>query len=379
MKKIFTLAIAFLSLYSVASAAEAKRESLVCNDILAAKNTYQNIYEMLLERLQNEIVNTGKFDVIDNKRLLEVTRELEKIEDELTDEMLNQNIRVGDYSAHGSILSMNVRSEDIPATNSTEPLKKYIGKMELTIRFQNMSTGVIDTSKKITGVATKAFRKKDIETDKTRMSRYSRIIEPAETKDVFAGWSDTHQRLYDKITIAPPKCQVLEVPPEEDEVYQLCMDDAIKKIVEALMEYRFPINVNQVSGGKVYISLPEERAPDKMMEGAEFEVLELGEEIIDFDTGESLGAEEECVMTIKIDTKRPKMAICVPVTGKENLPKVEEKIKQFIKERSAEKNPVKQKQMRPPFQVRLIAGNKAPTTPEPKPQVPRPGRPGRGD
>ena len=356
---MIALAVALLSLCAAVNAAPPTKDALACNDIENKSGNYKEAFESLLERLQNEIVNTGKFDVVDNKRLLEVADELAKVEDGLTDETPNINLRVAAISAHGSVLSMNVVSEEPKTAYNIEPRVKYIARMELTIRFQDMNTGVITASKLVKAEGVNHAAKKDIEKDKSRMFRWSRIVKPAVTQPTKIKSPAGAIVLDENIVTKEAEYEQTYIAPEEKIAYDACIQDAVKKVVEMLMEFRYPINVSQVSNGKVYISLPEERATDKMAEGAVFEVLEMGEEIIDFDTGESLGAEEECVMTIKIDTKRPKMAICVPVTGKENLPKVEEKVKQFIKDRSAEKNPVKQKQMKPPFQIRLIEGNKA--------------------
>lgn len=90
------------------------------------------------------------------------------------------------------------------------------------------------------------------------------------------------------------------------------MEEFQDKIVADIAETVSPAKVIAVQNGRIIIN----RGTGIATEGQTYDIYSLGEALIDPDTGESLGATEEKVATIKIDEIKAKVAYGSVVTGK---------------------------------------------------------------
>jgi hypothetical protein len=77
------------------------------------------------------------------------------------------------------------------------------------------------------------------------------------------------------------------------------------------MDLAFPAKVLRIANGQLTINLSQEATSV----GTLYQVWRLDEELIDPDTGESLGAAEELVGEVKIVSCQPRFALAEPVEG----------------------------------------------------------------
>lgn len=283
-------------------AASVKRSCVAINQIENKAFAESAFFQTMLERLQNAIVNTGKFDVVDNTRLEAIALELEKEEKGLTGESLQANLSIATTSVHGAILSMTKTSKKVTIYDQIYTQTRV--SIEMIIRFQDLRNGIITQSKQVNPDDVMVAQESRTIRNTSRSKKITCVIEPEKTlKDPKSG----------RIYTIPAKTESVYFSPEEEELYNKVMQKAVNEVVELLMEFSFPLKVVAASNGKVYINLPEERA--KL--GDQYEILKPGEALIDPDTGLNLGPAEERIMLVKIATIRPKFAIGVPVTPSE--------------------------------------------------------------
>ncbi len=341
---LFAVIIATISWAGNVYAATPQKSCVAINKITNQSTADAEFFRTIMERLQNAIVNTGKFDVVDNSRLYEIATELKKQEDELTDDELDVNLKLATISIHGTILSMIVESKDHFVYN--QQYSKITGTMELTIRFQDMRTGKITASKQVKISKVSLEQKNSVVRNTSKPKKFKRVIEPEKiVKDPQTG----------KITVIPAKTENIYFTPAEEKIYNEIIQGAVDAVVERLMEHVYPLYVVSASKGKIYINLPEERSQAKIAKGMKFEILQMGEEIIDPDTGESLGAEEEQVMIVALQTIRPKLAIAIPVTKSERFSEVANGMTEYRKNLKGAKNAKEKTKIKPPFQARQLA------------------------
>ena len=346
-KLIFTLVL-LVAATNLVLAVPPQKSCIAINKILNQSTAFEEFFKTLEERLQNAIVNTGKFDVVDNTRLYEIASELKKQEDGLSDEELDVNLKLATISFHGTILAMTIDTKEYLLYN--QKYRKTVGTLEISFRFQDMRTGKITASKQTKISRTALTQQNSVIRDKSAKKKFTKIIEPEKTvKNPKTG----------KTVVIPAKTESVNFTITEEKVYNEVMQAAVDTIVESLMEHAFPMYVVGASNGKVYINMPEERSRGKMAQGLTFEILQLGEEIIDPDTGESLGAEEDKVMVVALQTIRPKLAIGIPVSGKENFSTLTQGMKKYRENLKLAKTAKERKKIKPPFQARQVAGNTA--------------------
>ncbi len=348
IKKLIFAGVLFAVAVNFLFATPPQKSCIAINKIVNKSTADEEFFKTIMDRLQNTIVNTGKFDVVDNTRLYEIASELKKQEDELSDKELDINLKLATISIHGTILSMVVESKDHFLYN--QQYSKTVGTMELTIRFQDMRTGTITASKQVKISKVGLEQKNSVIRDTSKKRKITKVIEPEKVfKDSKTG----------KLTIVPAKTESIYFTPAEEKVYNEVMQAAVDAIVEKLMEHVYPMFVVSASNGKVYINMPEERSREKFAKGLTFEILQMGDDIIDPDTGESLGAEEERIMVVALQTIRPKMAIAIPVSGNENFATLTQGMKKYRADLKIAKTAKDRKKIKPPFQARQQAGNTA--------------------
>lgn len=399
MKHLLMICLTIIMSGACLLAAPPKKSCVAINKILNQSTADEEFFRSLMERLQDAIVNTGKFDVVDNTRLEEVAREVKKIEEGLSDDELEASQKAAMISIHGTVLSMIVESQDVSAYNLKH--SRIIGTLEMTIRFQDMRNGLISSSKRVkvskvvlsqesrrnTGEMTVKVDVQDprqperqagyvgpqksensgntvsqkvkvswdappqggaVITNTSKRRKFTRIVEPEKViKDPRTG----------RIVTIPAKKEIIYFTPEEEKVYNEVMHEAVDQVVEKLMEHAYPLYVVGASNGRVYINLPEERSREKMAAGRRFEIVRMGEEIIDPDSGDTLGAEEERVMVVALETIRPKFAIAVPVPNGKRFSVLEDGMRKYRVQLKAAKDAAARRRIKPPFQARQLEGN----------------------
>jgi curli biogenesis system outer membrane secretion channel CsgG len=93
---------------------------------------------------------------------------------------------------------------------------------------------------------------------------------------------------------------------------QIAIDNAVEFIAAKMKDVPYQGRVIKVKGGDVYLSAGERTGAQT---GEVFTVYSRGEELIDPDTGEILGAEEEVIGTVKIYDVKEKFSKAKALTG----------------------------------------------------------------
>lgn len=110
------------------------------------------------------------------------------------------------------------------------------------------------------------------------------------------------------------------------------MAEAIKDIsarcADLLMEMVSPIKILKIEGGNVWLNVGQ----DRVAPGEHLNIYFLGEALIDPDTGENLGGDEQFVGQIQIVQVKPKFSIAAIVSGSANG----DKAKMIIRKASTE-------------------------------------------
>ncbi|HOV31912.1 MAG TPA: CsgG/HfaB family protein [Candidatus Hydrogenedens sp.] len=227
-------------------------------------NAPDELFQRLRTRITDEIVNTRKFEVVEREQMDELISE---------DELVKKGVIQGEdpdkpselvaagYKIYGSVLFLGLDSASGTVGNVTA--KRQTAKVDIQLRFADLKTGKILASKEVNAKSSNA----DVSSYNTSTSgNYSEGL----------------------------------------------IEDAIKKasleVTNALMELAYPIKIIAVKGDTVYINIPQERAKIEEV----YNVYDPGEELIDPDTGENLGATEFYVGMIKIYDIKPKYSIAVP-------------------------------------------------------------------
>lgn len=90
------------------------------------------------------------------------------------------------------------------------------------------------------------------------------------------------------------------------------LSDAVTGLLQRMPVIRWSARVVDVRNGVVYLGATQS---DGMKPGLELDVYEVGEPLVDPSTGESLGAPERLVGTIKVETMLEKFSTASVVTG----------------------------------------------------------------
>lgn len=96
------------------------------------------------------------------------------------------------------------------------------------------------------------------------------------------------------------------------EIASLLINKAADKMVQMMIDDIYPLTVINVKGDNIYLNMGGE----SLKIGQVYEVNETGETMFDPYTGESLGAEETTVATIKVFDVKPKFSVAKIVKGK---------------------------------------------------------------
>ena len=263
MKKIALLIT--LSLFAVAPLTQAQKMIVSIGTFKNKSEADKRIFDTLLDRITNGIVNTRKFNVVDNARLKETLVEHHKVDVGMSSEKdapKKGKVKCAGYVIYGTVLSLGVQSDS--ANISGVVGRKFKATTELNVRFMDVESGELVASKTVSCVKS---------------------------------YSDL--RSTNKQTASNQHKQTV----------QASIQGAADKVVEELMELAFPTVIIKVGRDNVYVNLTKERA----RYGAMLNVFSVGEALTDPDTGEPLGDAEEKVGTLRITRVAPKYCIAEPV------------------------------------------------------------------
>lgn len=228
-----------------------------------------NQLETLRTRIQQAVVGTRKFDVVEREQLANAISEQNLIGAGVTngddaDAPQAGQMKAAAYVIYGNILFYGI---DTASTGTGGIGSGSIRtRVEVQIKITNGETGKILAQKSVTGVG-------------------------METRQV-QGNTEIAGNVREQ-------CE------------RAAVDEAAHMVVDALRDVSFPSKIVRVGSESVKVNMTSE----EVKVGDVFDVMEDGEEIIDPDTGESLGSEGECVGRIRILRTGPKMSDAEPEPG----------------------------------------------------------------
>jgi curli biogenesis system outer membrane secretion channel CsgG len=232
------------------------------------KSTIRNAnFSSLVDRMTDAIVNTRKFQVIDNARVKEFVEERQgKIDGGIARNDGNETgIAIAGFLIYGTVMNCQIDKKE--TQNRYFKSVKITCSIELNLRFSDVASGKILASKTVRG-------------------------EYVSTRSI-----DSNSSL-------------------ETNFEQAAFDGAIQKVSEnscnALMELAYPAKIITINNKKsIYVNLSME----KTIQGDIYEVYKTEGELRDPDTGLSLGAAEIQIARIRIVEIKPKYAIAELQTG----------------------------------------------------------------
>ena len=226
----------------------------------------------------------------------------------------------------GNILSVNMTTSQF--TRNKRKYRRTFCTIELSLQLRDMHTGLIKNSKQV-----KSFSKPITETT--------------------AGTAITFR------TRTTSVIRVRNLSSTEALAYYDALQKAVDQVFELLMEELYPLYVAAVNNNQVYINIPVPELIKKYSDDAIFEILQLGEEIIDPDTGHVMGILENRVMLVQLHSIDENLAITVPIEGEENLPLLEEQMKLYQNKLAQAGSEAEKAAITSPFQARPFQPSKA--------------------
>ena len=224
-------------------------------------------FDTLIDRITNAIVNTRKFEVVDQARLGELLAQHKLADSGISnpaDAPKQGKIKSAGFKLYGTVLSLGATNMAVSGDGFAG--KKVTAEVELNVRFSEVETGAAVASKTIKSCVSKSV-----------MSGEGMAV--ASNIDVT--------------------------------VIQDAIQDAAAKVTDELMELAYPTRILKVGQFDVIVNLPKERAK----EGQVLRIFLPGEDLVDADTGESLGADEQFVGEMQVVLCFPKFAKAVPLGG----------------------------------------------------------------
>jgi curli biogenesis system outer membrane secretion channel CsgG len=262
MKKFIALTLCFC----VLSGALASNKMPVCLGEFKNKTSApKKIFDTLIDRMTNSIINTRKFSVIDNARLKEAITEQSKIDSGISDTKdapQKGKIKSAGFILYGTVLSLGYEASATKGDGYSGV--RVNAKVELNVRFMDAETGEAKASKTIIADVSKSTIKSEATASESNLG---------------------------------------------EQALQAAIEKAACEVTEKLMDLAFPTMIIKVSKRNVTINMTEERAEKGML----LEVFEVGEDMKDPDTGESLGADEELLGELKITRVSPRFAKAKPL------------------------------------------------------------------
>ena len=245
-----------------------EKNAIIVTDNFIATGTVEDRTKMLSSELITFLVNTRKFDVIERDRIDAILKEQSFSHSGMVN--IDSAVKIGkllgtDYMVMGRVEVVRVvkKDTDIPYTNYVK--HTTIGDMIVNMRIVDTETGKIVSAKKV----------------KTHM-----VSNGDQAAEVF----------FDKLK-----------------------EKTVKKLVIEIIDGVFPIKVVGVEGNLVFLNRGIGAANFKV--GDHLDVYQIGKDLIDPDTGESLGSSEIKIAEIEISSIQTKKSIAkiIDLTG-ESIP-----------------------------------------------------------
>ena len=235
------------------------------NEAGATKANLQQL-KNVKDRIQDAIVNTRKFSVVERDSIKSILKEQNLqahsgVVDKNDPNAVRQgSIRAVGYVIYGKVLFMGADKKETEGFLSSK--QEYSHRVEIQVKMTDAESGDILFSRKVVG--------RGVREEKQTFTTKSGANDP------FSG----------------------------DHTLSLACDDAAKKIAAALLEAAFPAKIMNISDDVITVSVPGEMTSV----GELFEVVKTGDEMIDEDTGESLGRNETVLGRIRIDRVQEKFS-----------------------------------------------------------------------
>ena len=210
-------------------------------------------------RVLDGVLNSRKFEVVERVQLKTVLKEQALVDAGLTEGKAPESnkLKAAGYVMYGTVIRCG--TEKLTANN----IKAFRADVEIQLRFANAETGRILAVKTVKG---------------------------SEVKSAILAGGDA--RL-------------------EDDALNAAILSAAKDAANALVELAFPTTVLSVNSRFVTVNLTVEQC----VEGEVFEVFELGDELKDPQTGDSLGFDEDLIGKVVVSRPGPKVTKCVVAEG----------------------------------------------------------------
>ncbi len=246
--------------------------------LFGIKRRGDDIAAQLSQKLSSGLAATNKFMVLDREYLGELEKEerLLRRDGSIEEKAKLGEALGGDYILTGTISDalLIMTTRELPAIGRN--VREYKGRFVFDYR--------------VLGGATKHIRKADT---------VELVLETEDVKALYEKWEP------DKIDV--------------QELGDRIISTAAKLAVEAIVKDFYPIRVAAVNpAGQIII----DQGSKRLSEGMLLDVYAEGEDIIDSDTGESLGKAEVQVATIQVESVSPKIAFAKVVDG--DLAKISE-------------------------------------------------------
>ena len=221
--------------------------------------TKENV-ALLRSYITDGVINCRKFSLVERDELKKLAKEQALADAGATEDgPESNNLKAAKYLVYGKILKSYVKDLSRDGYNVRK------GTVELQIRFTNAETG------KMLGVKT---------------------VEATDVKGVVGGGDGT------------------QLGKESNDV---ALKKAAYDVVNLLVDLAYPTKILDVDTdeGILMVNMTMEQCK----QGEEFDVFKLGCELVDPDTGESLGRSEKNVGKVVVSRPGPKMSECKVVAG----------------------------------------------------------------
>lgn len=229
-------------------------------------NVQANQFETLRARIQQAVIGTRKYEVVEREQLASALSEQNLIAAGAvngTDVNAPQagKMKAAAYVIYGNILFYGIDTAETAAGGAGSGSIRT--KVEVQIKITNAETGKILASKSVIGVGMES-------------------------------------RQYQADTTASGNIQ--------EQTERAAVDQAAHMVVDALRDVSYPSKIVKVGRKSVKINMTNEEVKEDDL----FDVFEVGEEMIDPDTGVSLGSEGDEVGRIRVTRTGPQVSDAVP-------------------------------------------------------------------
>ena len=267
-----------------------------------------DILTTLKSRLENSFARNEQFAVIaDRAKLVEQSKDA-------APEATVIGIR-------GNVLSVNLTSSYF-IRNKRRYIRTFC-TIEMSVQLCDMKSGLIRESKQVKATSTPIIEASTRSSTTVSLRRASEI-------------------------------NARNLSSTEAAAYYDALQKAVDETFELLINKLYPLYVAAVSNNQIYIDLPVPELLKTNSGDTVFEILQLGEEIIDPDTGRVIGRTENRVMLAQLNHIDNNFPIAVPIDGHDNLPLLREELD--IYHEKAAQSISDSAEIHPPFLARPLPG-----------------------